>query len=408
MNSRLLAATLLLGAVTGATTVAAQPRPLYTDNAHVTRTLAVEQTASVPVNLRTLRTTPMTWSLTLQRDIPGSWVNLSTTTGSSVAGTQGTFVVQFSTAGLSAGTYTGAITVIPDGEPEETRFTIPITLRVTATPLPPESVENDFTGDGRMDLLWQDQAQGYLALWTMSGTDWWRMASSDLLAPNRVMDTNWKIVGTGDFNADGKPDIVWQEQTQGWVGVWLMNGRTLIQSVTLSPQAFERVSDTNWKIVGVMDFNADGKPDLLWHERTQGWLVAWLCDGLTVTSSISLSPERQLDFPFEARATGDMNNDGQDDIIWQDRFSGVVEVWFLSGLQVVETRETTPGVVSDTNWKVVAAGDLDGDGKTDLVFQEMTQGWLAAWRMDGLILIESLALDPERVPQTNWKIVGPR
>jgi hypothetical protein len=408
MRSRLLVATLLLGAVIDTTAAAGQSQPLYADTLHVTRTLAAGQAASVAVNLRTLRTTPMPWTLTLQRDIPGSWVNLSTTTGSSVAGTQGTFTVDFSTASLAPGTYTGTITVIPDGEPEETRFTIPITLRVTATPLPPQSVENDFTGDGRMDLLWQDQSQGYLALWTMGGADWWRLQSSDLLAPTRVMDTNWKIVGTGDFNADGKPDIVWHEQTQGWVGIWLMNGRTLIQSVTLSPQAFERVSDTNWKIVGVMDFNADGKPDLLWYEPNQGWLVAWLCDGLTVTSSVSLSPERQIDLTFDVRATGDMNNDGQADIIWQDRFSGIVEIWMLSGLQVVDTRETTPGVVSDTNWKVVAAGDIDGDGKTDLVWQEQTQGWLAAWLMDGLILLESRALDPERVPQTNWRIVGPR
>jgi hypothetical protein len=350
----------------------------------------------------------MTWNLTLERDIPGSWVNLSTTTGSSVAGAQGTFMVDFSTASLAPGTYTATITVIPDGEPPEHTFIIPVTLRVTAVPLPPPSAKNDFSGDGRMDLVWQDDAQGYLALWTMSGTDWWRPESSDLLAPTRVPDTNWKIVGSGDFNADGKPDIVWQEQTQGWVGIWLMDGRTLIQSVTLSPQAFERVSDTNWKVVGVVDFNVDGKPDLLWHERTQGWLVAWLCDGLTVTSSVALEPERQMDFTFDARGTGDMNNDGQADIIWQDRFSGVVEVWLLSGLQVVDTIETIPGRVSDTNWKIVAAGDLDGDGKTDLVWQEMTQGWLAAWRMDGLILIESRALDPERVPQTNWKIVAPR
>ena len=33
----------------------------------------------------------------------------------------------------------------------------------------------------------------------------------------------WKIVGTGDFNGDGKSDILWQD-TSGDVAIWLMNG----------------------------------------------------------------------------------------------------------------------------------------------------------------------------------------
>ena len=33
----------------------------------------------------------------------------------------------------------------------------------------------------------------------------------------------WKIVGTGDFNGDGKSDILWQD-TSGNVAIWFMNG----------------------------------------------------------------------------------------------------------------------------------------------------------------------------------------
>ena len=45
-----------------------------------------------------------------------------------------------------------------------------------------------------------------------------------------------------------QPKLVWQHQTNGLIGVWLMNGTTLIQAPFFNPN---QVSDINWKIVGV-------------------------------------------------------------------------------------------------------------------------------------------------------------
>ena len=61
----------------------------------------------------------------------------------------------------------------------------------------------------------------------------------------QVADTNWQIVGTGDFNSDGKIDILWRNKTTGQNVVWLMSGTTYSSYAELL-----QVSDTNWEIVG--------------------------------------------------------------------------------------------------------------------------------------------------------------
>jgi hypothetical protein len=294
-----------------------------------------------------------------------------------------------------SGTATITVTVTDDVLSTSSSFVLTVTLDNRA----------DFNGDGKPDLLWQNRADGYMALWSLNGTS---LVSSDLLTPHYVSDTNWKIVGTGDFNADGKPDIVWQEQTQGWVGIWLMDGINLLSSTTLSPASREKVADTNWKIAGVMDLNADGKADILWRERTQGWVAAWLLDGLTVTASVGLSPERVADTHWEIVGNGDLNGDGKADIIWQNVSDGYLAAWLMNGTSITDSVLLTPHYVTDTNWRIVATGDFNADGKIDLMWQDQSQGWLGAWLMNGLTLQTSIAMTPERVADTAWKIVGPK
>jgi hypothetical protein len=60
-----------------------------------------------------------------------------------------------------------------------------------------------------------------------------------------VADTNWEIVGTADFNSDGKTDILWRNKSTGQNIVWLMNGAAFS-----SYSLIDTVADTNWEIVG--------------------------------------------------------------------------------------------------------------------------------------------------------------
>jgi hypothetical protein len=59
-----------------------------------------------------------------------------------------------------------------------------------------------------------------------------------------VPDTEYRIVGTGDYNGDGNPDILWHHATRGDVYMWLMNRTT-----RLSSGLVETVPDTRYQIV---------------------------------------------------------------------------------------------------------------------------------------------------------------
>ena len=55
--------------------------------------------------------------------------------------------------------------------------------------------------------------------------------------------TNWTIVGTGDFNGDGKSDLLWQDNL-GNTAIWLMNGTAVTSTGGLGNVP------TNWSIQG--------------------------------------------------------------------------------------------------------------------------------------------------------------
>ena len=78
----------------------------------------------------------------------------------------------------------------------------------------------DFNGDGKTDILWHN-TNGDTSIWLMtaSGTQMQVLAATDL----GVVPQSWNIAGAGDFNGDGRSDILWRN-TNGDTSIWLMTG----------------------------------------------------------------------------------------------------------------------------------------------------------------------------------------
>ena len=64
--------------------------------------------------------------------------------------------------------------------------------------------------------------------------------------------------------------------------------------------------------------------------------------------------------------------------------------------------------VPDTDVKIRAVGDVNGDQWPDLVWQNQATGPLSAWLMNDRQRLSEVLLSPDHVADTNWRIVGIR
>ncbi|WP_319799192.1 VCBS repeat-containing protein, partial [Nitrobacter sp.] len=91
----------------------------------------------------------------------------------------------------------------------------------------------------------------------------------------------WHIQESGDFNGDGKADILWRSDA-GQVAVWFMDGAHVSNATAVSTLS------NAWQVETTGDFNGDGKDDILWQNTATGQAVEWLMNGATVAGTVDL------------------------------------------------------------------------------------------------------------------------
>jgi hypothetical protein len=141
-------------------------------------------------------------------------------------------------------------------------------------------------------------------------------------SPVLYTEAGWTIVGTGDFNGDGKSDIVWRRSSDGLVTIWLMNANTQNGWTYFN-------FGTDWTVVGIGDFDGDGKSDILWRNSSTGLASMWLMNGLALKN-----PTAEIGWTYfycgtdwTIAGTGDFDGDGKSDILWRNTSTGLVTLW---------------------------------------------------------------------------------
>jgi autotransporter-associated beta strand protein len=220
----------------------------------------------------------------------------------------------------------------------------------------------DFNGDGHKDLIGRVLQTGQWWVSVSDGVGGFTTSLWDAWNPS----VTWVDVKVGDFNSDGKDDIVGRvlQSGQWWVGQSTGNSFTNGLWATWSPAA-------TWSDVKVGDFNGDGKADLVGRTLQGGqW---WVGQSLGNSFKTSLWATWNPNVTWVDVNVGDFNGDGHADIVGRAQDSGQ---WWVGLSDGVTSFTTTLWTAWNPNatWVDVKVGDFNGDGKADLIGRVLQTG----------------------------------
>ena len=204
----------------------------------------------------------------------------------------------------------------------------------------------DFNGDGKADLVVGNGNSNNLSVLLGNGDGTFQAAV------NYSGAYDWVV--TGDFNGDGITDLA----SLGAGGASVMLGKG---DGTFFPQAIYPTGSGSFGI-SAGDFNGDGRVDLAVSNNGDNDVTILLGngDGTFRTAGRFATGGRPRDV-----TVGDFNGDGKADLGIANNLDNTVSVLTGNGDGTFQTAANYP-LATAFGWHVVA-GDVNSDGKTDLV-----------------------------------------
>jgi len=257
---------------------------------------------------------------------------------------------------LAADSLSGLAVLLGKGDG---RFQAPILSPVVGpNTTPPGSIAfADVNGDGRLDVAATLGDLGAVSL--LLG-----MGNGSFAVPKNVYFTR-AVNGpdasvVADFNGDGKPDIAVAEVgfPHGNISVLLGTGRATFGKPVISPIASQAINNQDKMLVG--DFNGDGRPDLIVMDDYANGFQVLLGNG---DGSFKAPVDTKLNTNL-AFAIGDFNGDGKTDVVVTTIVNAQVQIsiYLSNGDGTFRL-----GVQYTEQYGGVNVADVNGDGKEDLI-----------------------------------------
>jgi sugar lactone lactonase YvrE len=146
-----------------------------------------------------------------------------------------------------------------------------------------------------------------------------------------------------------------------------------------------------------------GANHVLWRNANTAEAVLWTLEQGAFVSSLSVTPTI-TDPDWKVVAAADFDGDGRTDILWRNDLSGQIIVWLMNDTGMRSWQRIDP-TISDRNWEFVGVGDFNGDHQNDIVWRNAISGQTIVWFMNGTHLISWTLVNPT-VSTAGWEIVA--
>ena len=224
-------------------------------------------------------------------------------------------------------------------------------------PLPKTPI-GDATANGWSDLITVAPKNGSVTIHTGNGTTLTR----------KQIATNWTKIDAvtrhGDFNRDGRDDVIAREKTTGYL--WLYPGTGSAFGARL------RIG-TGWngmrEITAVGDLTGDGNADVVAVHTATGALKLYPGKATALRSGITLAPNgwQTLD---ELTGVADVDGDGTNDLMARVRATGALRLYPGQAGRFGPPRDISTSGTGLRN--LTSVGDFDRDGIADLMATDAT------------------------------------
>ena len=217
----------------------------------------------------------------------------------------------------------------------------------------------DVNQDGNADILVTNADAGTVTVLLGDGAGQFREAPGSPFAAGPQPND----LAVADMNGDGHTDLVIPNHQAPTITILLGDGKGSFHPAPGSP--FDVHSNPHPHGVAVADFDGDGKPDVVtdsWAENKIELLAGDGRGGLRLPGRYFPTGRR----PYERLRSADFNHDGHPDIVTTNLDDGTVSILLGDGKGGFTPAPGSPVAAGAKPWQVFA-GDLDGDGRADLV-----------------------------------------
>lgn len=253
----------------------------------------------------------------------------------------------------------------------------------------------DFNGDGRDDIAGRHTDTGVWFVSSSTGrgfetTGWGRWQ------PDNSQLTTWSDVRIGDFNSDNRDDIAGRHTASGTWFIGLSTGRTF---TTTGWGRWQSGGAHAWDNVRVGDFNGDGRDDVIGRHVRSGTLFV----GLSDRASFRFDGWGHWSAGnWQDVHAADMNGDGNDDVIGRHVTTGT---WFVGLSNRAAFNVDGWGRWSTDVWADVHVEDFNDDGADDVAGRHLASGtWFVSLsdRQDALLPATAWG---RWLPGNDWRVL---